>query len=89
MIEREPSVHDNERKLRAVFVDALGLAPGVVVEALSYRGVPEWDSVAHMQLVAAIEAAFDIMLDTAEVIAMSSYAVARATAIRHGVELEP
>ena len=45
----------------------------------------QWDSVAHMQLVNAIELAFDIMLDTDDVIAMSSYQKAREIVGKHGV----
>lgn len=77
-----------ERKLRDAFLAALGVAADTDVATLAYRSVPEWDSVAHMQLVAAIEAAFDIMLDTDDVLALSSYAVARSIVGRHGVDLE-
>ena len=40
---------------------------------LTYQSIPEWDSVGHMQLMAAIEDAFDIMLDTEDIIDFSSY----------------
>ena len=33
----------------------------------------EWDSVGHMTLVSAIEEAFDIMMDTEDIIDFSSY----------------
>ncbi|HVK73789.1 MAG TPA: acyl carrier protein [Kofleriaceae bacterium] len=74
-----------EDKLRAAFREALGLATTTDVEPLTYRGIPQWDSVAHMQLVAAIETAFDIMLDTDDVLAMSSYAKAREIVGKYGV----
>ena len=78
----------NLDKLRDAFVVALALplAPADF-ESLTYRGIKEWDSVAHMQLVAAIEAAFELMLDTDDVIGMSSYAKAREIVTRHGVQL--
>lgn len=78
----------NERKLRDAFIAALGVAPDAAVETFTYRGIKEWDSVAHMQLIAGIEAAFDIMLDTADVLGMSSYAIARTIVVRHGVDIE-
>lgn len=40
---------------------------------LSYQGVELWDSVGHMTLVAAIEDAFDIMMETDDIIDLSSY----------------
>jgi acyl carrier protein len=70
-----------------VFIDALALSPEVDVESLSYRGIDEWDSVAHMMLVGEIESAFDVMLDTQDVIGMSSYSLAREILKRHGVQI--
>ena len=40
---------------------------------MEYQGIPEWDSVGHMSLVAEIEDAFDIMMDTDDIIDFSSY----------------
>ena len=60
-------------RLKKAFSAALGLGPEVDVTALAYAQHPAWDSVAHMQLVSAIEGEFDIMLDTDDVIAMSSF----------------
>ncbi len=70
-------------RLIRVFRDALDLAPEIAVEGLRYRDLPAWNSVGHMQLVAAIEAEFDLMLDTEEIIAMSSFDVAESTVGRH------
>ncbi len=44
------------------------------VVSLQYNSIVEWDSVAHMALVAEIERVFDIMLDTDDIIDMSSVA---------------
>ena len=76
-----------EDKLRAAFVEALGLPAEVDVTASRYRETRQWDSVAHMQLVSAIELAFDIMLDTDDVLGMSSYQRAREIVGKHGVAL--
>jgi len=40
---------------------------------LQYQGTELWDSVGHMTLMAAIEDAFDIMLETDDIIDFSSY----------------
>ena len=66
----------NRERLRNVFRETLGLTGSVDPETLAYGAAPEWDSVAHMQLVAAIERSFDIMMETEDVIAMSSFKVA-------------
>lgn len=40
---------------------------------LQYQGVDTWDSVGHMTLVAALEEAFDIMMETDDIIDLSSF----------------
>lgn len=40
---------------------------------LKYQDIEAWDSVGHMRLVATLEEAFDIMMDTDDIIAFSSY----------------
>lgn len=40
---------------------------------LKYQSVEAWDSVGHMGLIAALEDSFDIMLDTDDIIDLSSF----------------
>ena len=40
---------------------------------LKYQDIKAWDSVGHMGLVAAIEEAFDIMMETEDIIDLSSF----------------
>mgnify|MGYP001386571679 FL=1 len=42
-------------------------------EGLQYQGVELWDSVGHMTLVAALEDTFDIMLETDDIVDLSSF----------------
>ena len=44
----------------------------MVNDNLKYQSIPQWDSIAHMALVAQVENQFDIMLDTEEILDMSS-----------------
>ena len=54
---------------------------------LQYQGVELWDSVGHMSLVAALEDEFDIMIDTDDIIDLSSYEKGKAILAKYGVEL--
>lgn len=54
------------------FADAFGVDEAVL-EGLQYQGIEAWDSVGHMNLVALLEDAFDIMMDTDDIIDFSSY----------------
>lgn len=40
---------------------------------LKYQDIKAWDSVGHMSLMAALEDAFDIMMDADDIIDFSSY----------------
>lgn len=73
--------------LKACFVETFALAPDVDPTTLRYQGIQAWDSVGHMQLIAAIETAFDIMLDTNEVLAMSDFAKAVEIVDKHGAAI--
>jgi acyl carrier protein len=73
--------------LRTAFAAALGIDQARVTDTLEYNSIPEWDSVAHMALIAELENAFGIMLDTDDVIDMSSVAKAREILKKYQIEL--
>ena len=62
----------NAEKYTNVFVETLEIKEDQV-EGLEYQAIPEWDSVGHMSLIAAMEEAFDIMMDTDDIIDFSSF----------------
>lgn len=62
----------NLEKYKNAFVEALEVNEADV-EGLEYQAIPQWDSVGHMGLVAAIEDAFDIMMDTDDIIDLNSF----------------
>ena len=66
-----------ESKLKSIFAESLGINESLVTDTLRYAEIPQWDSVAHMALVAAVEEGFDIMIDTEDVIDMSSFEKAK------------
>lgn len=62
----------NLEKYNNVFCENLNVTEEELA-GLKYQGTELWDSVGHMTLVAAIEDAFDIMMDTDDIIDLSSY----------------
>ena len=56
------------------------------VDKLEYRGIEKWDSLAHLSLVGEIEDMFDVMIDTDEVIDLSSFGKAVEILGKHDVE---
>ena len=73
-------------ELETAFTTALGINGQTDFAALTYRSIPEWDSVAHMQLVSEIETVFDVMLPTEDVLDLSSFSKAREILQKHGVD---
>jgi acyl carrier protein len=73
-------------RLRAVFRSSLNLPEGTDVDGLEYRSILQWDSLAHMSLVAAMEDEFALVIETDEMIDMSSFAKAAALLEKQGVE---
>ena len=63
---------ENEKKYRELFVEILGVNDDEL-DNLEYMGVSGWDSLGHMNLIAGIEEAFDIMMDTDDIIDFSSF----------------
>lgn len=62
----------NKEKYIGAFVEALEIEEGKV-QGLVYQAIPEWDSVGHMSLIACIEDAFDIMMETEDIVDFNSY----------------
>ena len=59
-------------KYNQAFVDTFGVTEEQLA-GLKYQDITAWDSVGHMGLIAALEDAFDIMMDTDDIIDLSSY----------------
>lgn len=76
----------NTDRLKQAFSSSLGIELERIVDDLKYAD--DWDSVAHMTLVAAIEDEFDIMLDTADVIDMSSFLKAKEILTKYGIAFD-
>ena len=76
-----------KEKLIQAFSAGLGIPASPEVTTFEYRRIPQWNSMAHMQLVLEIESAFDIMLDTDEVLGLSSFDKALEIISRHGLHV--
>lgn len=62
----------NLEKYQQAFCESFNLTNKQLV-GLKYQAVPLWDSVGHMNLVAQLEDAFDIMMETDDIIDLSSF----------------
>lgn len=76
----------NIEKYNQVFCDTLELTEDKLA-GLKYQSVPLWDSVGHMTLVANLEDAFDIMMETDDIIDLSSYEKGKEILKKYKVEI--
>lgn len=76
----------NQEKLILAFSTGLGIEPVLIKDELTYNTIEQWDSTAHMILIAELENQFNIMLDTDDIIDMSSVAKAKEILTKYNVE---
>ena len=62
----------NSEKYSQAFCESFQITEDKLA-GLKYQGVETWDSVGHMTLIAALEDAFDIMMETDDIIDLSSF----------------
>ena len=76
----------NLEKYNAAFMDSFGVTEDQL-SGLAYQSINAWDSVGHMQLIAALEDTFDIMFDTDDIIDFSSYEKGKEFMAKYEVDL--
>ncbi|MGE9297097.1 MAG: acyl carrier protein [Puniceicoccales bacterium] len=57
-----------QERLRAVVIEQLKISPETFSEDLGAGDIPEWDSLAHMNLIMAIEREFRVTFDVADAV---------------------
>ena len=63
---------NNLEKYNQAFMKTFEITEDQLI-GLKYQDIKAWDSVGHMSLMAALEDAFDIMMDADDIIDFSSY----------------
>ena len=74
----------SEEKYTQAFMQAFDV-DAETAKTLEFQSIPAWDSVGHMGLVAALEEAFDIMMEPDDIVDLNSYAKGRELLARYGV----
>lgn len=74
-----------DEKLEQIFRAVFALPASAPVRDLEQPGVPMWDSLGHVSLVAALESEFDTSIDVDEALRMTSYATVRGLLAEKGL----
>jgi acyl carrier protein len=72
-------------RVAKVFAEVLGLSAEQITDDTSPDNTSQWDSMAAMNLVVAIEDEFDIRLSTAEIVSMRNVAIVKKVLAAKGV----
>ena len=78
---------DNLEKYKAAFKEAFEIDDSVITDELAYESIPEWDSVGHMRLMAAVEDAFDIMLETEDILDFGTFGKGKEILLKYDVTI--
>ena len=77
---------DNIKKYNQAFIESFSIDESVLNGNLEYNTIPEWDSIGHMALIAALEEAFDIRMETDDIIDFSSYKKGKEILAKYGIK---
>ena len=79
---------NNNAMYDAAFLQLFQLDNVALLTGLEYQGVPMWDSVGHMELIARLESDFNVMIDMDDVIDFSSYLKGKDILLKYKVLFE-
>ena len=76
----------NLEKYNEVFVNTFNVSKSDL-DGLEYQGVDAWDSIGHMNLIGELEDAFDIEMETDDIVDFSGYKKGIEILKKYGVEI--
>ena len=75
-----------DRRFRDVIEAVLAVDGGAITDTDSPRSIPQWDSVAHLQLLLALEAEFGVQFSPDEMAQLSTIGLIRQRLVSAGVD---
>lgn len=76
---------DAKKKYDSAFIETFSVDAEALAKDLAYNSIPEWDSIGHMSLIAALEDAFDIAMETDDIVEFGSYSKGIEIMTKYGV----
>ena len=69
------------------FIEGLDIKPDINLDSLKFNEIEEWDSIGHMSLMSALEEAFDISLETDDIVDFSSYEKGKEILKKYNIDI--
>lgn len=76
----------NKEQYAQIFKDIFGVDDGELNENFNFKDVEKWDSLTHLTLISELEAAFDVMFETDDILHFGGYLNGIEILKRYGVE---
>lgn len=73
-------------KYNKIFMDLFETQESELNENFNFGVAPNWDSLAHMELIAQLEDEFEIILDTQDIIHFGGYENGKKILSKYGIE---
>jgi acyl carrier protein len=70
--------------LEDVIAETLRISPSAVTDALAFNGIPQWDSLAHVELMVALESTYGVTVDEDQMVDLMTVADIRSYLRQHG-----
>lgn len=86
-VELKGDCLDVSGKVEGVVAEALQLPPAEINDDLTMKDAEAWDSLKHMELIVALETAFDVQLTFEEIVAMQSVREIKRVLAERSVEV--
>lgn len=85
--KESPVMSESLQKYDNAFIETFSVDKAALEADLAYNSIAEWDSIGHMNLMGALEDAFDIAMETDDIVEFSCYSKGKEIVAKYGVVL--
>lgn len=78
----------NKRKYLAVFIEVFNVGEDELNDSFTFSEVKAWDSFTHLTLIGELEAAFDVMFETDDILHFGGFINGMSILAKYGVDFE-
>ena len=78
----------NQEKYTEAFISVFHVGKDRLNDSFTFRDVEEWDSMAHLTLISELEAVFDVMFESEDILHFGGYTNGMKILEKYGISFE-